>query len=80
MHNEDWETGHLVVTSYCWQLNAAAAYPQLKVVASNGYQAIAHDRQRRRSRPWPRTGVILRSCVRSAYRMPRTNVSSGIVI
>jgi non-heme chloroperoxidase len=42
---KDWGSGRPVVFSHGWPLNADAWDPQLNVVASNGYRAIAHDRR-----------------------------------
>jgi non-heme chloroperoxidase len=51
---KDWGTGHPVVFSHGWPLNADAWDEQLVFLASNGYRAIAHDRRGhgRSSQPW----------------------------
>jgi non-heme chloroperoxidase len=51
---KDWGTGHPVVFSHGWPLNADAWDPQLAFVASQGYRAIAHDRRShgRSSQKW----------------------------
>ncbi|WP_410620762.1 alpha/beta fold hydrolase [Amycolatopsis sp. cmx-8-4] len=42
---KDWGSGPPVVFSHGWPLNADAWDPQLNLVASNGFRAIAHDRR-----------------------------------
>ncbi|MEQ8145290.1 alpha/beta hydrolase [Streptomyces sp. OP7] len=42
---KDWGSGQPVVFSHGWPLNADAWDPQLKLMADNGYRAIAHDRR-----------------------------------
>ena len=42
---KDWGTGPPVVFSHGWPLNADAWDNQLKLVADNGFRAIAHDRR-----------------------------------
>jgi non-heme chloroperoxidase len=42
---KDWGTGRPVVFSHGWPLNADAWDPQLNLLASLGYRAIAHDRR-----------------------------------
>lgn len=42
---KDWGSGRPVVFSHGWPLNADAWDEQLKLVAENGYRAIAHDRR-----------------------------------
>ena len=42
---KDWGAGTPVVFSHGWPLNADAWDPQLNLVASNGFRAIAHDRR-----------------------------------
>ncbi|MFI0374106.1 alpha/beta fold hydrolase [Actinomadura sp. 1N219] len=51
---KDWGAGRPVVFSHGWPLNADAWDPQLNLVASNGYRAIAHDRRGhgRSGQPW----------------------------
>ena len=51
---KDWGEGQPVVFSHGWPLTADAWDPQLKLVASAGYRAIAHDRRGggRSSQPW----------------------------
>jgi non-heme chloroperoxidase len=51
---KDWGTGHPVVFSHGWPLNADAWDDQLLFVASHGYRTIAHDRRGhgRSSQPW----------------------------
>ncbi|NBE92849.1 alpha/beta hydrolase [Nonomuraea sp. KC401] len=41
----DWGSGPPVVFSHGWPLNADAWHDQLKLVADNGFRAIAHDRR-----------------------------------
>jgi non-heme chloroperoxidase len=42
----DWTSGQPVVVSHGWALNADARDDQLEFIATNGYRAIAHDRER----------------------------------
>ena len=51
---EDWGSGQPVVFSHGWPLTADAWDPQLNLVASAGYRAVAHDRRRggRSSQTW----------------------------
>src|SRR6188472_4106604 len=51
---KDWGTGHPVVFSHGWPLNADAWDDQAMLVADNGHRAIAHDRRGhgRSSQPW----------------------------
>ena len=51
---KDWGTGQPVVFSHGWPLTSDAWDPQLHLVASAGYRAIAHDRRGggRSSQPW----------------------------
>ena len=51
---KDWGTGHPVVFSHGWPLNADAWDDQAMLVADNGYRAVAHDRRGhgRSSQPW----------------------------
>jgi non-heme chloroperoxidase len=51
---KDWGSGQPVVFSHGWPLTSDAWDPQLNLVASNGYRAIAHDRRGggRSSQPW----------------------------
>ncbi|MGY1694662.1 alpha/beta fold hydrolase [Geodermatophilus sp. SYSU D00814] len=51
---KDWGSGQPVVFSHGWPLTADAWDPQLDLVASAGYRAIAHDRRGggRSSQPW----------------------------
>jgi non-heme chloroperoxidase len=51
---KDWGSGQPVVFSHGWPLTADAWDPQLNLVASAGYRAIAHDRRGggRSSQPW----------------------------
>ncbi|MEV7997053.1 alpha/beta hydrolase [Streptomyces sp. NPDC086077] len=42
---KDWGSGQPVVFSHGWPLTADAWDPQLKLMADNGYRAIAHDRR-----------------------------------
>ena len=51
---KDWGTGHPVVFSHGWPLNADAWDDQTFFLASQGYRAIAHDRRGggRSSQPW----------------------------
>ncbi|WP_327575577.1 MULTISPECIES: alpha/beta hydrolase [unclassified Streptomyces] len=51
---KDWGSGQPVVFSHGWPLNADAWDPQMKVMADNGFRAIAHDRRGggRSEQPW----------------------------
>ncbi|MEV4020769.1 alpha/beta hydrolase [Nonomuraea angiospora] len=51
---KDWGSGRPVVFSHGWPLNADAWDGQMRLVAANGYRAIAHDRRGhgRSSQPW----------------------------
>src|SRR3954467_609345 len=51
---KDWGSGQPVVFSHGWPLTSDVWDPQLNLVASNGYRAIAHDRRGggRSSQPW----------------------------
>ena len=51
---KDWGSGLPVVFSHGWPLNADAWDDQARLVANNGYRAIAHDRcgHGRSSQPW----------------------------
>ncbi|MFD3477482.1 alpha/beta fold hydrolase [Streptomyces sp. NPDC058695] len=51
---KDWGSGQPVVFSHGWPLNADAWDPQMKVMADNGFRAIAHDRRGggRSGQPW----------------------------
>lgn len=42
---KDWGAGQPVVFSHGWPLTADAWDPQMKLMADNGYRAIAHDRR-----------------------------------
>src|ERR1700709_2111803 len=42
---KDWGSGQPVVFSHGWPLTSDAWDPQLNLVASAGYRAIAHDRR-----------------------------------
>ena len=42
---KDWGTGQPVVFSHGWPLNADAWDPQTRLMADNGFRAIAHDRR-----------------------------------
>ncbi|MEO3793941.1 alpha/beta hydrolase [Nonomuraea sp. B10E15] len=50
----DWGSGPPVVFCHGWPLNADAWHDQMKLVADNGFRAIAHDRRGhgRSSQPW----------------------------
>jgi non-heme chloroperoxidase len=50
----DWGTGKPVVLSHGWPLSSDAWQVELKLLADNGYRAIAHDRRGhgRSSKPW----------------------------
>ncbi|MCO5994310.1 alpha/beta fold hydrolase [Actinoallomurus rhizosphaericola] len=51
---KDWGSGQPVVFSHGWPLNADAWDEQLRLLAENGYRAIAHDRRGhgRSDQPW----------------------------
>ncbi|MEE1768932.1 alpha/beta hydrolase [Streptomyces sp. JV185] len=51
---KDWGSGQPVVFSHGWPLTADAWDPQAKLVADNGFRAIAHDRRGggRSGQPW----------------------------
>ncbi|MBG7698759.1 alpha/beta hydrolase [Streptomyces sp. MC1] len=51
---KDWGSGQPVVFSHGWPLTADAWDPQLKLMADNGFRAIAHDRRGggRSGQPW----------------------------
>jgi len=51
---KDWGSGRPVVFSHGWPLNADAWDGQMKVMADNGFRAIAHDRRGggRSGQPW----------------------------
>jgi non-heme chloroperoxidase len=51
---KDWGTGQPVVFSHGWPLNADSWDPQARLVAENGFRAIAHDRRGhgRSGQPW----------------------------
>ncbi|MET8563874.1 alpha/beta hydrolase [Streptomyces flaveolus] len=51
---KDWGSGPPVVFSHGWPLTADAWDPQLKLMADNGFRAIAHDRRGggRSGQPW----------------------------
>ncbi|HUR05688.1 MAG TPA: alpha/beta hydrolase [Nonomuraea sp.] len=51
---KDWGTGQPVVFSHGWPLNADAWDAQAKLMADNGFRAVAHDRRGhgRSSQPW----------------------------
>jgi non-heme chloroperoxidase len=51
---KDWGSGQPVVFSHGWPLTADAWDPQLELVASAGYRAVAHDRRGggRSAQPW----------------------------
>ena len=51
---KDWGSGRPVVFSHGWPLNADAWDPQARLVAENGFRAIAHDRRGhgRSGQPW----------------------------
>ncbi|MFG2606899.1 alpha/beta fold hydrolase [Streptomyces sp. NPDC048514] len=51
---KDWGSGQPVVFSHGWPLTADAWDPQLKLMADNGFRAIAHDRRGggRSDQPW----------------------------
>ena len=54
IYYKDWGSGHPVVFSHGWPLNADAWESQMVFLASNGYRCIAHDRRGhgRSSQPW----------------------------
>jgi non-heme chloroperoxidase len=54
IYYKDWGSGQPVVFSHGWPLTADAWDPQLNLVASAGYRAIAHDRRGggRSAQPW----------------------------
>jgi non-heme chloroperoxidase len=51
---KDWGSGRPVLFSHGWPLNADAWDPQARLVAENGFRAIAHDRRGhgRSGQPW----------------------------
>ncbi|GAB3173302.1 alpha/beta fold hydrolase [Streptomyces incanus] len=51
---KDWGSGPPVVFSHGWPLTADAWDPQLKLMADNGFRAVAHDRRGggRSGQPW----------------------------
>lgn len=51
---KDWGSGPAVVFSHGWPLTADAWDPQLKLMADNGFRAVAHDRRGggRSDQPW----------------------------
>jgi len=51
---KDWGSGRPVVFSHGWPLTADAWDPQLKLMADNGFRAVAHDRRGggRSDQPW----------------------------
>jgi len=51
---KDWGSGQPVVFSHGWPLTADAWDPQLKLMADNGFRAVAHDRRGggRSGQPW----------------------------
>jgi non-heme chloroperoxidase len=51
---KDWGAGQPVVFSHGWPLTADAWDPQLKLMADNGFRAVAHDRRGggRSGQPW----------------------------
>ncbi|MEU2862607.1 alpha/beta fold hydrolase [Streptomyces mirabilis] len=54
IYYKDWGTGQPVVFSHGWPLNADAWDPQVRMMAENGFHAIAHDRRGhgRSGQPW----------------------------
>ena len=54
IYYKNWGSGQPVVFSHGWPLNADAWDDQARLVASNGFRAIAHDRRGhgRSSQPW----------------------------
>ncbi|MFJ4828324.1 alpha/beta fold hydrolase [Streptomyces sp. NPDC088747] len=54
LYYKDWGTGQPVVFSHGWPLDADAWDGQLKLVADNGFRAVAHDRRGhgRSAQPW----------------------------
>ncbi len=53
---KDWGTGQPVVFSHGWPLTADAWDDQLRLVAANGFRAIAHDRRGHGRSSQPRNG------------------------
>ncbi|MEU6277167.1 alpha/beta hydrolase [Streptomyces populi] len=51
---KDWGSGRPVVFSHGWPLTADAWDPQMKLMADNGFRAVAHDRRGggRSDQPW----------------------------
>lgn len=45
IYYKDWGTGQPVVFSHGWPLTGDAWDPQMKVMADNGFRAVAHDRR-----------------------------------
>ncbi|MCD0485903.1 alpha/beta hydrolase [Streptacidiphilus sp. ASG 303] len=54
IYYKDWGSGQPVVFSHGWPLTADAWDPQMKLMADNGFRAIAHDRRGggRSGQPW----------------------------
>jgi non-heme chloroperoxidase len=54
IHYTDWGTGQPVILSHGWPLSSDAWAVELKLLADNGYRAIAHDRRGhgKSSQPW----------------------------
>ncbi|MFE1984212.1 alpha/beta fold hydrolase [Streptomyces mirabilis] len=54
IYYKDWGAGQPVVFSHGWPLNADAWDPQVRMMAENGFRAIAHDRRGhgRSGQPW----------------------------